>query len=288
MTRMPPDAADTAGPPVTEPVLVSFPPLLFAAAVEQWAGLLREYALRGFGAAEQPYSSDDVAAAARALDLVASAVDELAGSIDLADLPDRVDLPITIEAGTVGEFATLQAVLEDARRLAASGQLLVLPTLPEIAALRDWICEQVGAEVAGAAPVPWEFVAAPSDDGGDVALEWDPGIQPPPGIAWLVGDDRNRIAAASPAALAFLGWGDELVGQRLLVVIPPEFRERHVAAFTRSVVRGDEKLLGLPLPLHALTRDGREVPITLTLTRHPARRGRTVYLATLELRERAE
>jgi PAS domain S-box-containing protein len=114
--------------------------------------------------------------------------------------------------------------------------------------------------------------------------ELDDGIVPSTDVAWIVGDEHNRIVAASPAAYALLGWSDgELVGQRLLVVIPPHLRERHVAGFTRSVVTGDQRLLGVPLELPALARDGREIPIVLTLTRHASGAG-NVYLGTLQER----
>jgi PAS domain S-box-containing protein len=270
--------------PLIELTLESFPVTLFAAADEQWAGMLREYELRSFGTAQQTYGADDIAQAARALRTVNAALVAHARPAGLAALPDRVRLPLTVGGRSPGDFATLQAVLEDARRLAVAGQLLVLPTLPEVAALRDWLCEEVAAQLAGAPPTPWEFEAALRVKRPVGPAELDDGIVPSTDVAWIVGDEHNRIVAASPAAYALLGWSDgELVGQRLLVVIPPHLRERHVAGFTRSVVTGDERLLGVPLELPALARDGREIPIVLTLTRHASGAG-NVYLGTLQER----
>jgi PAS domain S-box-containing protein len=275
--------ADTPAPAV-ELTLESFPVVLFAAADEQWAGMLREYELRGFGTAQQAYGAPDIAAAARALRTVNAALSEHTRSSGTTALADRVRLRLTVGERGAGDFAIMQAVLEDARRLAIAGQLLALPTLPEIAALRDWVCEQVAAQLAGAPPTPWEFQSAlrVAPSAGPVELE--DGIAPPADVAWIVSDEHNRIVGASPAALALLGWPDgELIGQRLLAVIPPHLRERHVAGFTRSVVTGDERLLGVPLELPALHRDGGEVPILLTLTRH-ANHGANVYLGTLQPR----
>lgn len=250
---------------------------MLVAAAEQWDGMLREYALRGLGGETQPYSQDEIAAAGRAAATVVDAASAAAGVVS--------DVSFPIEEDRASGLSMLQGVLDDVRRLIDIGELLVFPPLPEVVALRNWICEQVSEQLAGAAPVPWQLSGV-SDDATDTsAAQWDQSLAPPPDTAWLVGDDHNRIIAASPAALALLGWtAEDLVGQRLLVVIPPALREAHIAGFTRSVVSGGGELLGSPLSLPALTRDGREVPISLTLTRHAARAGRHVYLARLDPR----
>jgi hypothetical protein len=122
--------------PLIELTLESFPVTLFAAADEQWAGMLREYELRSFG-----HGAADVrrgrhrAGRPRAADGQRGARGSCR-ACRAAALPDRVRLPLTVGGRSPGDFATLQAVLEDARRLAVAGQLLVLPTLPEVAALR--------------------------------------------------------------------------------------------------------------------------------------------------------
>jgi hypothetical protein len=110
--------------PVIELTLESFPVALFTAADEQWAGMLREYELRGFGTAQQTYGAADTAAAARALRAVNAALAAHARASGVPALPDRVRLRLAVSGHGPGDFATLQAVLEDARRLAVSGQLL--------------------------------------------------------------------------------------------------------------------------------------------------------------------
>jgi PAS domain S-box-containing protein len=255
--------------------LLDLPVRMVAAASEQWSEMLREYALRGFGGHAQPYRQDEISQAGRALAAVVDAAQD-AGS-DLA-----ADVVVPLASDTVRGLSMLQGILDDVRQLIARGELLVLPPLPEIVALRNWIAEQAVEQTAGASPSPWRL-ASPADDPSDTAAaQWNESLAPPPDKAWLVGDDHNRIVAASPAALALLGWDDDLLGQRLLVVIPHALREAHIAGFTRSVVSGRGELLGKPLALPALRRDGHEVPITLTLTRHAARAGRHVYLAHLE------
>lgn len=88
--------------------------------------------------------------------------------------------------------------------------------------------------------------------------------------------------AGHSAALEMLGW-DVLVGERILAVIPHEFREAHLAAFTRGVASGEHHLLDRPLAVEALTRDGRRVPVTLTVSRKQDG-GRSIYLAHLAAR----
>ena len=149
--------------------------------------------------------------------------------------------------------------------------------------LRDWVCDQVMGQAAGGSASPWRFADGGSDEDAVALAEWDRGLAPPDDEPWLVGDDHNRIIGASSAALRLLGWQpDELVGQRLLAVIPDRLREQHVAGFTRGVVNGDHRLLGQALQLPALRKDGSEIGITLTLTRHSAKRGRMVFLARLD------
>jgi len=267
----------------TAVLLRDFPVALFDAGRVPWSDVLRDYLLRGIGGAEQPYDVDDLARSVRALDLVrVAATDAAEESPDV----DRLDLVVPAEPGMAGDFAVLQGALDHARSLALAGATLTPPMLPELVELRDWICEEVMAQTAGAAPQPWRFTDRTDLHVEGDELEWDRAILPPPDVSWIVGDDHNRIVAASPAALALLGWNSgELVGQRLLAVIPDRLREQHVAGFTRGVVNGEHRLLGVPLELPALTRDGREVPVTLTLQRHPARSGRAVFLARLEPRE---
>lgn len=257
-------------------VLLRLPVRLFEAATEQWADMLREYALLSVSGSPQPYTLDEVAAAGNALACVTEA-------LRLAASPDAQHVDLTLARARPEEFGLLQGVLDAVRHLIALGDLLVFPSLPEVLGLRGWICDEAAAQSAGARPTPWQLTST-SDDAADTEpAEWDASLVPPPEAPWLVADDRNRIVAASPAALALLGWQEEeLVGQRLLVVIPRRLRERHLAGYTLSAVTGEGALLGQPLALPALARDGTEIPVTLTLTRHAARGGRHVYLGQLD------
>ena len=264
--------------------LVELPVPLFVAAEGLWKGLLREYLLRGLGGAAQAYGPAEVSRAGLALDAVSAAIQPLTVA---RKPPARTGVKIASGAATPADFAVLQAVLDDAVRLSRAGGLLSLPPLPEIIGLRNWICDEAIRQASGAPPMPWQLPAGGSDS--DVAAaKWSAAIEPTADACWLIGDDHNRIVAASDPMLEMLGWAEhQLVGQRLLAVIPPEYREAHLASFTRTVVDGRGRLLGIPLDLFALASDGSSVPVTLTLTRHSAAAGRTVFLGVMTPRTEA-
>ncbi|HVF18690.1 MAG TPA: PAS domain S-box protein [Mycobacteriales bacterium] len=261
-------------------ILRGFPVALFEASSQQWSDVLRDYLLRGIGGADQPYGPDDIARSVRALDQVRTCA---AFAVDREPDTDPLDVLIELQELTAGDFAVLQGALDHGRQLAIAGKTLTLPALPEVVALRDWMCEEILAQAAGGEATPWRFTEVVLDDGGLALAEWDVSLAPPDDEPWIIGDDHNRIIGVSSSAESILGWEPgELVGQRLLAVIPDRLREQHVAGFTRGVVNGEHRLLGQPLQLPALRKDGSEIPITLTLTRHAAKRARSVFIARLD------
>ena len=262
--------------------LLALPPVLFYAWEQHSDALLREYVLADTSSADFPYSMGEVATATRARQVIASA---LRSADSQSTDPDRtIDVDAVIGNGVAaGDFSVLQAILDHAFALSVRGDFLTMPSLPEIVALRNWVCEQVVGQAAGEAPAPWDAAAVVVDD---LPLAQWPGIADlPTDRSWIVGDDRNRIIAASDPALALVRWEEaDLVGQRIMAVIPPALRHAHIAAFTHATVSGEHRLLGQPLAVEAFTSDGDTVPITLTLQREKALKGRSVYLAWLEAR----
>lgn len=267
--------------------LHQLPVALFGAFYEQAAGLLREYTLTVLGGATQPFDLADVTRARAAKAELAARVDDAvsaAGSSNgSSSEPKKVD--VELPRADVGAFGVLQAVLDHANRLAHTGDLLVLPVLPEVAALRNWICEEVTAQAAGASARAWQLPGGTLEQPGRPLAVWSGMADLPADHAWLVGDDANRIIGASGPALELLGWSaEELIGQRIVVVIPPALRELHIASFTRGLLTGEHRLLDQPLEVPAHTRDGRDIDVWLTLRKHMAEKGRCVFLAHLELR----
>jgi two-component system cell cycle sensor histidine kinase/response regulator CckA len=82
-------------------------------------------------------------------------------------------------------------------------------------------------------------------------------------------DHRGRIVEFNPAAeRTFEYSADEVVGRELAdVLVPPRLRDRHRAGLARYLETGEGTLFGRRLEMPALTGDGREIPVELTIAR---------------------
>jgi hypothetical protein len=65
----------------------------------------------------------------------------------------------------------------------------------------------------------------------------------------------------------------------VVVLVPPRYRESHVAGFTRHLTTGEAHVLGVELELPVLRRDGTEVLCTFLIESTGTPSGRAVYLA---------
>jgi hypothetical protein len=75
---------------------------------------------------------------------------------------------------------------------------------------------------------------------------------------------------------------DDLVGRRVVALIPPELREAHVAGFTRHLTTGEAHVLGVPLRLPVLRADGTRLDCDFLIEQTPATTGRAVYIAWIQ------
>ena len=144
--------------------LLGLPPLLWLAAREHHDALLRELVLH-LAEHGDVASEVDVPATDRARAQVSTAVVEAleearrAGTASralpaghpspLPDVPGALDLELQLPTDVGRAFTAMQDTLDAAEELAGAGQLLVRPALPEIIAVRDWVCDQVTAQLAG-------------------------------------------------------------------------------------------------------------------------------------------
>ena len=163
------------------------------------------------------------------------------------------------------------------------------PGLPEIIAVRDWACDQVTAQLAGVAPSPWpgtaqsRFVDLVHDRRDPAVARWDSSIVTDSDRGVVAADDANRIVAISASLAHAVGWEPaELVGRRVVALIPPELREAHVAGFSRHLSTGEAHVLGVPLELPVLRRDGTSMRCTFLVERAEVGVGRPIYLAWIE------
>lgn len=289
-------------PEVAGVVLASMPATLWLSARQHHDAMVRELVLY---LAEHPAVSLDIASAdaARAFisTAVAAAIEEAhaAGQTEpalpaghpspLPWVPRHLDLYIKVPLDAAPSFATLQDVLDAAERLAVEGELLIRPGLPEIIAVRDWACEQVISQLAGIAPAAWpgtdqeRFEETVHDRRSPALPHWDADVVTESARGVIAADDANRIIAVSAPLAAALGWQPEdLVGRRVVSVIPPALREAHVAGFSRHLGTGEAHVLGVPLDLPVLRKDGSEIQCRFLVERAPVSDGRAVYFAWVD------
>ena len=84
----------------------------------------------------------------------------------------------------------------------------------------------------------------------------------------IVVDGNDTIIEFNPAATATFGYThEEALGRSIAeLIIPLEFRDRHIQAMRRYLSTGEGSMLGRRVELEALCKDGRRIPIELAIT----------------------
>jgi len=278
--------------------LAGLPPTLWSAAVQHHDGLLRELALYRRG---REQTVDDLVVADRARFAIRSALDRALAAARaegrarnplpathparMEEVPELLDLEVEVLGeDPAADFSVMQDVLDEAERLAGHGQLLSRPGLPEIIALRDWAAESTIAQLNGQHPAPWPGAAAErfaqSVDERARQVDFDVSHVRDADRGAIAADDANRILAISRSLAQALGWEpDDLVGRRVVAIVPPRFREAHVAGFTRHLTTGQAHALNVRLELPVLHADASEIPCEFYIEAHRSNSGRAVYIA---------
>ena len=283
-------------------LLPRLPPTLWLAARQHQDGLLRELALHRAAHADCGVSEDDLAQADAARALLGSAVEGAVARVRLTsadrlplpenhpaplpEVPAALDLRVAVPVGAARSFAVLTRVLDRAEELAHTDALLVSPGLPEVVAVTAWAADQVVRQLDGAQPAPWtgaddeRFTHLVNDDGAPLPTGWDVAAVRDSDAGVVAADDANRIVAVSRPLAELLGYGvDDLVGRRVVTIVPPRFREAHVAGFSRHLTTGEAHVLGVELDLPVLRRDGEEVSCRFLIEQQGTADGRRVYTA---------
>ena len=190
-------------------------------------------------------------------------------------------LTLRVPRTSLEHFDLLDNMLEDAVTLADLGELLSPSAQPEIRVMRQWICEQVRAQTDGQAGLAWVSSADAHAPVTPTPLDWDPAEVNDSERALLTADDANLIIAASRSALAAMGYDDvgELVGKRLVSIIPLRYHQAHIAGFTLHLVNGRSPLLGHRVTVPVVRADGTETDMELELAATPLAGGRRVFTA---------
>jgi PAS domain S-box-containing protein len=271
--------------------LLDMPLLLHTAWREHAEALLREYLLHTLDGEFD--DEDPIQVHAEATDAIAileEQVPRVAVSPEphelMADatepLVSQERLVLAVPAGSVRSFETLDRAIESAIDLSLTDRILTPPTQPELQAFRRWLCRQVIDQAAGEPPEPWSVEAEPPFH-ARLRVSWDPGSVTGAATGIIAADEANRILAMSAPALDLLGYDDpaQVVGRRLVAIIPERYRQAHVAGLTLYLLVGRGPMIGRTVEVPALRRDGSEVRVELVVTAEQVGEGRTVFLADI-------
>lgn len=276
----------------TVPVALQNMPLLLHAAWQEHAeALLREYLL----ASLDTEGDDPIQMHAEATDAIAVLEEHIPRTtVDMVPdelMGDAIEpyvsaalIEVPVPWGSVPHFETLDRAIEAALDLSLEGLVLTPPTQPEVQAFRRWLCRQVLRQAAGDVPEPW---AVPGDTRREPLRVdgWDPATVTEATHGLLAATETSQIIAVSREAASILGYDDvdELVGERIVSIIPDRYRQAHVAGFTMYLLVGRKPLLDREVVVPAMRRDGSEVEVVLTVRDRPLGEGRSMLLADIRL-----
>lgn len=287
------DARDTRdgqdGP--IEVTLREVPLLMHWAWQEHAATLLREYLL--YALERDDRALDDHAAASTALSLL----DEQVPRPLLPGEPDALmasavepgvtaaEVSLALDETAVRHFEVLDDLLVRARAAAEAGRLLSPPTQPEMAEMRAWLCGEVARQARAGDPMPW--LARTDADTARRTVR-----VPPPAVraqldterSMIAMDDTGVIVAVTEDVVEALGHRDEsdLVGRRVLVVVPTRFHQAHIAGTTLHATHGRDVLLDRWIEVPMLRADGTELGVGLRV--QPRRLAGDVHVFVADVR----
>lgn len=278
-----------SGADVLEVVLVHVPLLLHAAWHQHAEELLREYLLASLDADDATEALGMHAAASGAMALLHDRIPApdlgedpdalMATAVEPDVSADRLLLPVP--RSSVADFALLDQTLESALAMADSGAFLTPPTQPEMRAFRRWLCGQVRAQDLGEPPTAWS-----SDTGAAPPtlepIAWDDTVVSASSDLLVAADDTNQIVAVSRPACELLGYQDpdQLLGRRMIAIIPSRYHQAHLAGFTLHLINGRSPLLNRTVEVPVLRRDGTELSVDLVVATHQTE-GRHLFIAEL-------
>jgi PAS domain S-box-containing protein len=189
----------------------------------------------------------------------------MAGLIEPAVTADEVVLKIPV--GSIRHFKTLDDLLRRAIGEARVGRFLSPPTQPEIDEMRQWICSEIARQSDGeTTATPWlartDVRATLADQAVLAAMYSELASVDEPLLAT---DDASIIVAASQAAVDLLGYqqAEDLLGRRVIVVVPARFHQAHIAGTTLHSTNGRDNLLGMPIDVPMVRADGTEVLVRI-------------------------
>lgn len=103
--------------------------------------------------------------------------------------------------------------------------------------------------------------------------------------AILAIDDQRRIQVVSKQMEALFGYrADELIGEPVDKLLPPEVRERHGVLYDGYLKAPKARIMGSGLDIHGTTKDGRRIPLDIGLSPVATADGLLIVVAIHDLR----
>jgi PAS domain S-box-containing protein len=100
-------------------------------------------------------------------------------------------------------------------------------------------------------------------------------------------DEEGRITYANPRTQDVLGWRpEELIGQRVEVLVPEGLAEAHVALRATYAKRPMPRPMGIGMELTARHRDGSTLPVEISISPVETPAGRQVFATVMDTTER--
>jgi PAS domain S-box-containing protein len=282
---------DASGHDMVDVVLLNVPLLLHAAWHQHAEELLREYLLASLDADDATEALERHAAASGAMSLLhehllAPDLGEhpealMATAVEPGVSAERLVLPVP--RTSVTHFRVLDETLESALALADSGAFLTPPIQPELRALRRWLCQEVRGQARGEPTTTWSHDADAAPPLMLPPISWEDDVVNISGQALIAADDTDRIVAVSRPTCDLLAYQepDQLLGRRLVAIIPPRYHQAHLAGFTLHLSNGRSPLLGRSVSVPALRRDGTEIVVELVVETQQMPGGRHLFLAQM-------
>lgn len=123
---------------------------------------------------------------------------------------------------------------------------------------------------------------------GDVKRAWQ--IIDHAGEAFIAMDDDGRITSWNRSAANLFGWPrDTVIGRRVSdTIIPPKLRDAHEHGVQRYLHDHKSKVIGKPVEVPAMHRDGREFPVEMTRWALEGAAGTSFYAFLRDTSERQQ
>lgn len=107
--------------------------------------------------------------------------------------------------------------------------------------------------------------------------------------AILLIDSQSKIVLVNERVLEVLGYnGDELLGQSLDILLPPQYRERHSLMVEKFLATPRTRQMGQGIDLVALRKDGGQIPVEIGLSYIPSSKGVLIMAVITDIRERKQ